>query len=122
MYSQLMPSGLSSTRAQSDDPSKWVVLPEIISKEPLGPLVRHGDHQWGDVVRWALNTMIIAEEFNLTQGNVDSNMSSNIPEVLRILGVEGGYGEMSLARSFMSGVMIGKLNCIINVLNKANKF
>ena len=87
-------SGLSSTRAQSDNPAKWVVLPEIISKEPLGPLVRHGDHQWGDVVRWSLNTMIIAEEFGLTQANVDDNMNSNIPEVLRILGVEGGYGEM----------------------------
>ena len=47
-------SGLSATRAQADDPDKWVVLPNIISKEPLGPLVRHGDHQWGDVVRWSL--------------------------------------------------------------------
>ena len=87
-------SGLSSTRAQASNPAKWIVLPEIISKEPLGPLVRHGDHQWGDVVRWSLNTMIIAEEFNITTANVDSNKGSNIPEVLRILGVEGGYGEM----------------------------
>jgi len=87
-------SGLSSTRAQAANPNKWIVLPEIISKEPLGPLVRHGDHQWGDVVRWALNTMIIAEEFNLTSANVDDNMDSGIPEVRRILGVEGEYGDM----------------------------
>jgi len=87
-------SGLSSTRAAAADPSKWLVLPEIISKEPLGPLVRHGDHQWGDVVRWSLNAMIIAEELGVTSENVDASKSSNIPEVLRLLGVEGSYGEM----------------------------
>ena len=87
-------SGLSATRAQADNPNKWVVLPNIISKEPLGPLVRHGDHQWGDVVRWSLNTMIIAEELGVSSANVDDSKGSNIPEVLRLLGVEGGYGEM----------------------------
>ena len=87
-------SGLSATRAQADDPDKWVVLPNIISKEPLGPLVRHGDHQWGDVVRWSLNTMIIAEELGVSSSSVDDSKGSNIPEVLRLLGVEGGYGEM----------------------------
>jgi general L-amino acid transport system substrate-binding protein len=87
-------SGLSSTRAAASNPDKWVVLPEIISKEPLGPLVRHGDHQWGDVVRWSLNAMIIAEELGITSENVDAQMSSNVPEVLRLLGVEGNYGEM----------------------------
>jgi general L-amino acid transport system substrate-binding protein len=87
-------SGLSSTRAAAADPSKWLVLPEIISKEPLGPLVRHGDHQWGDVVRWSLNAMIIAEELGVTSENVDASLGSNVPEVLRLLGVEGSYGEM----------------------------
>ena len=87
-------SGLSSTRAQAADPSKWLVLPEIISKEPLGPLVRHGDHQWGDVVRWSLNAMIIAEELGVSSENVDASLNSNVPEVLRLLGVEGSYGEM----------------------------
>jgi general L-amino acid transport system substrate-binding protein len=87
-------SGLSSTRAAASNPDKWVVLPEIISKEPLGPLVRHGDHQWGDVVRWSLNAMIIAEELGITSENVDASLSSNVPEVLRLLGAEGNYGEM----------------------------
>ena len=87
-------SGLSSTRAAAADPGKWLVLPEIISKEPLGPLVRHGDHQWGDVVRWSLNAMIIAEELGVSSENVDAQKSSNVPEVLRLLGVEGSYGEM----------------------------
>ena len=70
-----------------------MVLPEIISKEPLGPLVRHGDHQWGDVVRWTLNTLIIAEELGITSANVDEMKNSNNPEVLRVLGVEGDYGQ-----------------------------
>jgi len=87
-------SGLSSTRAQSDNPAKWIVLPEIISKEPLGPLVRHGDHQWGDVVRWSMNSMIIAEELGVDSSNVDAMKSSNVPEILRLVGVEGAYGEM----------------------------
>ena len=87
-------SGLSSTRAESDNPSKWIVLPEIISKEPLGPLVRHGDHQWGDVVRWSMNSMIIAEELGVDSSNVDAMKSSNVPEILRLVGVEGAYGEM----------------------------
>ena len=99
-------SGLSATRAQADDPNAWVVLPNIISKEPLGPLVRHGDHQWGDVVRWSLNTMIIAEELGLSSANVDSNMNSNIPEVLRVLGVEGEYGAMlELDNSFAYNII-----------------
>ena len=68
--------------------------PEIISKEPLGPLVRHGDHQWGDVVRWTLNAMIIAEELGITSANVDEMKNSKNPEVQRLLGVSGEYGEM----------------------------
>jgi general L-amino acid transport system substrate-binding protein len=88
-------SGLSSTRAAAADPSKWLVLPEIISKEPLGPLVRHGDHQWGDVVRWSLNTMIIAEELGVTSENADEMAASTKnEEVKRLLGVTGSYGEM----------------------------
>ena len=86
-------SGLSSTRAAASNPDKWVVLPEIISKEPLGPLVRHGDHQWGDVVRWSLNAMIIAEEKGITSGNVDDMIANSPdPETQRLLGVKAGYG------------------------------
>lgn len=87
-------SGLAATRAQMDDPSAHIILPEIISKEPLGPLVRHGDHQWGDVVRWTLNAMIIAEELGVTSANVDEMKNSPNPEVQRLLGVSGEYGEM----------------------------
>jgi general L-amino acid transport system substrate-binding protein len=88
-------SGLAATRSTFEDPSAHVILPEIISKEPLGPLVRHGDDEWADVVRWTLNVMIIAEELGVTSSNVaDLTKSSNNPEIKRLLGVEGKYGEM----------------------------
>ena len=63
-------SGLAATRASLDNPDDHVVLPEIISKEPLGPVVRHGDDQWADIVRWVLNVIIIAEEKGVTKDNV----------------------------------------------------
>jgi general L-amino acid transport system substrate-binding protein len=86
-------SGLAAQRSQMANPDDHMVLPEVISKEPLGPLVRHGDNQWGDVVRWALNVMIIAEEKGITSANVDQMKdSSGDPEVKRLLGVEGEYG------------------------------
>lgn len=86
-------SGLYAERLKFPDPSVHVVLPEIISKEPLGPMTRNGDSRWNDIVRWSLNAMIIAEELGVTQGNVDSMKSSKNPEVLRLLGVEGSFGE-----------------------------
>jgi len=88
-------SGLAATRGTFENPDDHMVLPEIISKEPLGPLVRHGDDAWGDIARWVLNALIIAEEKGLTAANVDSMMAeSNDPEVKRLLGAEGNYGEM----------------------------
>ncbi|MCA8929799.1 MAG: amino acid ABC transporter substrate-binding protein [Alphaproteobacteria bacterium] len=87
-------SGLAATRAQMDDPKAHIILPEIISKEPLGPVVRQGDDQWLDVVRWTLNAMIIAEELGVTSQNVDEMKNSPNPEVQRLLGVSGNYGEM----------------------------
>ncbi len=88
-------SGLAATRATAEDPNALVVLPEIISKEPLGPLVRHGDDQWADIARWVLNALIIAEEKGITQANAKSMMgSTNDPEVARLLGTEGEYGAM----------------------------
>ncbi|SFU00801.1 amino acid ABC transporter substrate-binding protein [Sedimentitalea nanhaiensis] len=88
-------SGLAATRAAFEDPSAHVILPEIISKEPLGPLVRHGDNNWGDVVRWTLNALITAEELGVTSTNV-SEIASNTenPEIRRLLGTEGTLGEM----------------------------
>ncbi|MEM7072879.1 MAG: amino acid ABC transporter substrate-binding protein [Pseudomonadota bacterium] len=89
-------SGLAATRAVFENPDDHIVLPEVISKEPLGPLVRQGDDQWADIVRWVLNVMIIAEEIGLTSANVAQHASSagNNPEINRILGTEGEYGPM----------------------------
>ncbi|KIC11732.1 amino acid ABC transporter substrate-binding protein [Leisingera sp. ANG-M1] len=88
-------SGLAATRATFDDPSGHAILPEIISKEPLGPLVRHGDHEWGDVVRWTLNAMIAAEELGVTSANIgEMSAGTDNPEINRLLGTEGTLGEM----------------------------
>ena len=70
-------------------------MPELISKEPLGPLVRHGDDQWRDVVSWSLKIMIIAEELNITSLNIDTYLESDSNnEILRLLGFVGSYGDM----------------------------
>ena len=88
-------SGLAATKATFDDPDAHMVYPEIVSKEPLGPLVRHGDDQWADIARWVLNALIIAEELGVNQGNVEEMaMGTDHPETNRMLGSEGSYGEM----------------------------
>ena len=88
-------SGLAATRATAEDPNSITVLPEIISKEPLGPLVRHGDDQWADIARWVLNALVTAEEKGITSGNVQEMAAgSNDPEVNRLLGSEGDLGAM----------------------------
>ncbi|MGI3183794.1 amino acid ABC transporter substrate-binding protein [Nioella aestuarii] len=88
-------SGLAATRATFEDPSAHVVLPEIISKEPLGPLVRHGDNEWGDIVRWTLNALIAAEELGVTSANVaELAAGTENPEINRLLGSEGDLGGM----------------------------
>lgn len=88
-------SGLAATKTTFEDPDAHMVFPEIISKEPLGPLVRQGDDQWADIARWVLNALIIAEELGLNQGNVESMASgSDNPEVNRMLGSEGSFGAM----------------------------
>ena len=86
-------SGLAGTKAGMSDPSQWVLLPEVVSKEPLGPSVRHGDNQWGDIARWVLNTIIVAEELGITSKNIDSFKTSKNQEVLRLLGESGQLGE-----------------------------
>ena len=86
-------SGLAATRSTFTDPQNHMILPEIVSKEPLGPATRHGDDQWSDIVTWVLNATNTAEEKGITQANVDSMKSSKDPEVLRLLGVEGNQGE-----------------------------
>ena len=89
-------SGLAATRATFEAPGDHVVLPEIISKEPLGPLVRHGDSDWGDIVRWTLNALIAAEELGITSANIDemAGAPTGNPEINRLLGTEGTLGEM----------------------------
>ena len=88
-------SGLAATKATFDDPYAHIVYPEIVSKEPLGPLVRHGDDQWADIARWVLNALIIAEELGVTSGNVERlARGTDHPEINRMLGSEGSYGEM----------------------------
>jgi general L-amino acid transport system substrate-binding protein len=86
-------SGLAAQRTKLTNPDAHVVLPEIISKEPLGPVVRQGDDQWFNIVRWSLNAMINAEELGVTQSNVDSMMGSDNPSIKRLLGAEGNFGE-----------------------------
>jgi general L-amino acid transport system substrate-binding protein len=87
-------SGLYAQRTGLATPDDHIVLPEIISKEPLGPVVRHGDNAWGDVVRWTLYAMLEAEEFGVTSQNVDDlKANSTNPGVRRLLGVEGDMGQ-----------------------------
>jgi general L-amino acid transport system substrate-binding protein len=86
-------SGLYGERQQLSEPSQHVVLPEIISKEPLAPAVRHGDNQWTDIVRWTHFIMLDAEELGVNKANVDEKLKSDDPETRRLLGVEGQYGE-----------------------------
>lgn len=81
-------------RSVMANPKDHIILPDVISKEPLGPVVRHGDNAWGDVVRWTLNTMLIAEELGITSTNVDNMRQSVNPEIQRLLGVQGDYGKM----------------------------
>tara|TARA_B100000927_G_scaffold254640_1_gene220995 strand:- start:163 stop:1203 length:1041 start_codon:yes stop_codon:yes gene_type:complete len=86
-------SALAAQRTKMTNPDDHVTLPETISKEPLGPVVRQGDHVWEDIVRWSLNTMIEAEEYGITSGNADMMKSSENPAIKRLVGVEGGLGE-----------------------------
>ncbi len=87
-------SQLAAIRANdTPNPDDYVILPDIISKEPLGPSVRHGDDQWFDVVKWSLFAMIEAEERGITQANVDEMLASPDPTIQRLLGVTGGMGQ-----------------------------
>jgi len=86
-------SSLYSVRVEQARPKDHVVLPDIISKEPLGPSVRQGDPQWFTVVRWVHFTLLNAEESGITQGNVDEKAQSTDPYVKRLLGVEGDFGK-----------------------------
>mgnify|MGYP001159420422 FL=1 len=88
-------SGLAATKSTFKDASKHMVFPEIISKEPLGPVVRQGDDQWADIGRWVLNALIVAEELGVTKANVAAKVkSSKNPEIKRLLGTEKSFGKL----------------------------
>jgi general L-amino acid transport system substrate-binding protein len=97
---------LQAIRRALPDPSAHRILPERISKELLGPVVRQGDQVWFNIVRWTLFTLINAEEVGITQLNVDSLLAARTPAVRRILGVEGDFGTaLGLSQSFMTDVL-----------------
>lgn len=86
-------SGLYSERLKMSNPDDNIVLPEIISKEPLGPSVRKDDVQWFEIVQWTHYALLTAEELGVTQANVDEKLKSDNPSIRRLLGVEGSFGE-----------------------------
>jgi general L-amino acid transport system substrate-binding protein len=86
-------SQLAANRMKLKAPAEHDLLPEMISKEPLGPWVRQGDDTWFDIVRWTVYAMLNAEEFGITQANVDEMVKSTNPEIKRLLGAEGKFGE-----------------------------
>jgi general L-amino acid transport system substrate-binding protein len=86
-------SQLASTRSVAPSPDDYIILPEIISKEPLAPVVRHGDDQWYDIVNFSVLAMISAEEFGITSKNVDQMVKSKDPKIMRFLGVTAGNGK-----------------------------
>jgi general L-amino acid transport system substrate-binding protein len=99
-------SGLAAQRTKLSKPDDHVVLPEIISKEPLGPLVRHNDNEWGDIARWTLNCMINAEEMGVNSTNVADMATSDNPGIKRLLGTEGDLGgKIGLENGFCANVI-----------------
>lgn len=87
-------SVLASIAAIQPNPAQHLILPDLISKEPHSPVVRQGDDQWGDIVRWTLFALLNAEELGVTQANVDEMLRSTNPEIRRLLGASGDHGPM----------------------------
>ena len=99
-------SGLYAERLKLANPADHVVLPEVISKEPLGPMVRHGDDQWFDIVKWTLFALVTAEELGVTQANVDEMAKSDKPEFKRAFGTDGNLGEqLGLTKDWFSRIV-----------------
>ena len=85
-------SQLYGERTKLGNPEDHVIMPEVISKEPLGPVVRQGDDQWFNLIKWTHYAMLIAEELGVTKANVDEKLKDPNPEIKRLLGVEGDFG------------------------------
>jgi len=99
-------SGLAAERLKLTNPDDHVVLPEIISKEPLGPVVRQGDDQWFSIVKWALFAMINAEELGVTSANADEMKTSTNPNIQRLVGTDGNFGvEMGLTNDWAYNIV-----------------
>jgi general L-amino acid transport system substrate-binding protein len=99
-------SGLAARRSAFPDPAGHVLLPETVSKEPLGPVVRQGDDAWANLVRWVIFGIINAEEMGVTSENVDEMMTSIDPNIARLLGSEGAIGEgLGVSPTFMVDVI-----------------
>ena len=109
-------SGLAASRATLPDADNHIILPEIISKEPLGPVVRHGDNNWGDIVRWTYYSLLIAEEKGITKANVEEVAASTADEeVKRLLGLSGdmavkfGLDNDAFKRAILAGGNYGEI-------------
>ncbi len=101
-------SQLYAMRLKFANPDDHMVLPQVVSKEPLGPVVRHGDDQWFDIVRWTLFAMLNAEEFGVTQKNVDEMAKSDKPELKRVFGTDGNLGEqLGLTKDWVARIVRG---------------
>lgn len=88
-------AALAAARLQLDKPDDYVILPDLVAKEPIGPMVREGDPAWTDIVQWTLHALILSDEFKLTSANVQEALRNSAdPEVRRLLGVEGAYGPL----------------------------
>jgi general L-amino acid transport system substrate-binding protein len=99
-------SQLYAQRLKLATPADHAVLPEVISKEPLGPLVRHGDDQWFDIVKWTLFAMLNAEELGINQKNVDEQAKSDKPELKRVFGTDGNLGEqLGLTKDWVTRIV-----------------
>jgi len=99
-------SGLYANRLKMAKPEENIVLPDIISKEPLGPVVRHGDNQWGDIVRWAHFAMVTGEEMGITSANAKDMLKSENPEIRRLLGVDDNLGQgMGLPKEWAFNIL-----------------
>ena len=99
-------SQLYAQRLKLANPADHAVLPEVVSKEPLGPMVRHGDDQWFDIVKWTLYAMLTAEEMGVTQKNVDEMAKSDKPEFKRVFGADGNLGEqLGLTKDWVTRIV-----------------
>jgi general L-amino acid transport system substrate-binding protein len=87
-------SDVASVRAVANNPGNYVILPETISKEPLAPVVRANDSNWRDIVSWSVYTLFAAEEYGITQANLDEKAKSAEPEIQRMMGATGDFGKM----------------------------